>query len=210
MSPSLVQVITGLFEFRNGNTFGGTAFLSYGLYWISFASQQILFFGTTAATKGTTASATFESDQRIQSGFLSLGWTLYTFLLWSLTLRSNLATSLLFFLLGVGFLLQTISDLAEGLGEGGLSRVRQVGGPVIVITGLVAWYCAIAQLSRKGGRKDSKKHGNSGSMDIEADARREEDAEEREETAGDTQRWKGTEQEDLERDEVNSFFELPL
>ena len=31
----IAQVIAGILEFRNGNTFGLTAFTSYGLFWIS-------------------------------------------------------------------------------------------------------------------------------------------------------------------------------
>jgi succinate-acetate transporter protein len=29
----LAQIIAGIFEFRNGNTFAGTAFSAYGTFW---------------------------------------------------------------------------------------------------------------------------------------------------------------------------------
>src|SRR5881227_2411069 len=32
----LTQLIAGIWEFRNNNTFGATAFCSYGAFWISF------------------------------------------------------------------------------------------------------------------------------------------------------------------------------
>src|SRR5271157_6056573 len=38
----LAQIIAGAMEFRKGNTFGMTAFLSYGLFWESFAFLLML------------------------------------------------------------------------------------------------------------------------------------------------------------------------
>ena len=32
----LAQVLAGMWEFRTGNTFGATAFTSYGAFWLSF------------------------------------------------------------------------------------------------------------------------------------------------------------------------------
>src|SRR5207253_10827570 len=31
------QILAGMWEFRTGNTFGATAFTSYGAFWLSFA-----------------------------------------------------------------------------------------------------------------------------------------------------------------------------
>ena len=36
MVPAIAQFAAGLWEFRTGNTFGATAFCSYGAFWISF------------------------------------------------------------------------------------------------------------------------------------------------------------------------------
>jgi len=38
----LAQVIAGIIEFRRNNLFGGTAFTSYGLFWIGFALLNTL------------------------------------------------------------------------------------------------------------------------------------------------------------------------
>ncbi|KAG0051058.1 hypothetical protein BGZ83_004136 [Gryganskiella cystojenkinii] len=202
------QVISGFLEFKNGNTFGGTAFLSYGIYWTSYALHLIPFFNP---SPGSTPTAESANDLRIETGLLSLVWTLYSFLLWSVTLRSNLASSLLFFFLGFGFLLSTIANLATGLSEDGMDRVTQAGGVVSIMTGLVSWYCAMAQLSRKtGGQCKGKEvgaHGNTSNMDIEADARWEE---EQAEFEAEERRWERMWQEKREQEEVNSFYELPL
>ena len=38
----LAQIIAGILEFKKGNTFGVTAFTSYGLFWLSFVFLLIL------------------------------------------------------------------------------------------------------------------------------------------------------------------------
>ncbi|RLI35921.1 hypothetical protein DRO55_04580, partial [Candidatus Bathyarchaeota archaeon] len=38
----LAQVVAGLLEARQGNTFGATAFTSYGLFWFSFVAVNFL------------------------------------------------------------------------------------------------------------------------------------------------------------------------
>ena len=38
----LAQIIAGIFEMRKGNTFGYTAFLSYGCFWMYYSIMVIL------------------------------------------------------------------------------------------------------------------------------------------------------------------------
>ncbi|MDA4120275.1 MAG: acetate uptake transporter, partial [Thaumarchaeota archaeon] len=38
----LAQLIAGFLEFRTGNTFGMTAFASYGAFWIALASMVLM------------------------------------------------------------------------------------------------------------------------------------------------------------------------
>jgi len=158
-----------LLEYRNGNTFGGTTFCSYGkatissrvhpfanttskalirllsfhpsftgLYWISYATLLIPSFGVAAAY------ADFPEDYMTAVGTYLLGWTIFTFLMWTLTWKSNLASSLLFFCLGMTYLFSTISSLAH-LAPGNI--VGRIGGGMGLITSSIAWYCAMADLS---------------------------------------------------------------
>ncbi|CAO3571129.1 unnamed protein product [Mortierella alpina] len=140
------QLLAGIMEFINGNSFGGTVFVSYGLYWTSYATLLLPSFGI---TPGTAVSA-FTPDFMIQFGFMSLGWSVFTFLLWTLTWRSNLATSVLFFLLAVTFLLESVANLAL-MGPG--NAVQKAAGGVGVANGILAWYCAMALLSGKRGEQ---------------------------------------------------------
>jgi succinate-acetate transporter protein len=36
MYGGIAQILAGMWEFRSGNTFGATAFTSYGAFWLSF------------------------------------------------------------------------------------------------------------------------------------------------------------------------------
>ncbi|KAG0002033.1 hypothetical protein BGZ79_003700 [Entomortierella chlamydospora] len=134
----LGQIIAGLLEYRNGSTFGGTTFCSYGIYWISYATLLIPSFGVTAAY------ADYPDDYTTTVGIYSLAWTIFTFLMWTLTWRSNLASSLVFFCLGMTYLLGTVSTLAH-LEPGNI--VQRASGGIGIITSCIAWYCAMADLS---------------------------------------------------------------
>ena len=47
----LAQVLAGMWEFRNGNTFGATAFTSYGAFWLSFWAFDQFFAGKVPAAQ---------------------------------------------------------------------------------------------------------------------------------------------------------------
>ncbi|HYX86062.1 MAG TPA: acetate uptake transporter [Gaiellales bacterium] len=125
----IAQLLAGMWEFRNRNVFGATAFSTYGGFWLSLGSFVIL---ATLTKLGTGLNV----DR-------SLGWFLIAFaifnsymLLWSA--RVNKAVFLVFLtleatevLLFWGFL-GTSSDLIKA------------GGYMGVITALVAWYASAA------------------------------------------------------------------
>src|SRR5690348_4740211 len=46
----IAQLLAGMWEFRTGNTFGATAFTSYGAFWLSFAAILIPGFGVVLDT----------------------------------------------------------------------------------------------------------------------------------------------------------------
>src|SRR5207245_3712772 len=91
----LVQLIAGVQEFRAGNTFGATAFCSYGGFWMALGFALLPGSGIVAAYK---ASA----DLHAALGYFLLGWTIFTGLMFFGTLRSNMALILVF-----GFLFLT-------------------------------------------------------------------------------------------------------
>lgn len=118
----LAQLLAGMWEFRTGNTFGATAFTSYGAFWLAVA-----------------ASLQFKLIPSEQAfGVFLLGWTIFTGLMFLCTLRVNMALIVLFGLLFVTFLLLTLG--AFGMGT------TPLGGWFGIATALVAWYTALAGL----------------------------------------------------------------
>ncbi len=77
----IAQILAGMWEFRNNrNTFGATAFTSYGAFWLT------LYWLETSSAKLLTGAP---SDQRVAIGAYLLGWTIFTFYMWIATFRLN-------------------------------------------------------------------------------------------------------------------------
>lgn len=91
------QIIAGVLEFKNGNTFGGTAFTAYGFFWWSLILIWISPFQSILASDA------------LSMGFYLLLWGIFTLFMFIGTLKHNRATqvvfgslTLLFFLLALG------------------------------------------------------------------------------------------------------------
>ena len=125
----LAQLLAGMWEFRTGNTFGATAFTSYGAFWLSFA--VIFIPGTGILDALVKANAVHPAV-----GLYLLGWTIFTGLMFLGTLRINMALIVLFALLFVTFLLLTLGEFGAGTGP--------LGGYLGILTALAAWYTALA------------------------------------------------------------------
>src|SRR2546421_1995518 len=125
----LAQLCAGMWEFRRNNTFGATAFTSYGAFWLSYAA--ILLPGT-----GVLAAITPVIHQAL--GVYLLGWTIFTGLMFLGTFRLNLALMAVLGLLFLTFLLLTIGELGPS------TSAHQIGGYLGVLTALAAWYTALA------------------------------------------------------------------
>ncbi|KAI8619231.1 GPR1/FUN34/yaaH family-domain-containing protein [Chytriomyces sp. MP71] len=127
------QMIAGVQEFVVGNTFGSTAFTSYGAFWMSYGYILVPNSGILAAYKNS-------SELENALGFYLLGWTLFTSIMFFATLKANAMMMALFGFLDVTFLLLTIGKFTAS------TTVNHVGGVFGVITALIAWYVAAAQL----------------------------------------------------------------
>ncbi len=123
----LVQLLAGIQEFRTGNTFGATAFCSYGGFWLSIG---VLFTPS--------FNATTSPDFRIALAWYLLGWTIFTGWMFLGTLRANLALMSVFLLLFVTYLLLALAQFLN------ISILTTIGGWVGVATAAAAWYTAFA------------------------------------------------------------------
>jgi uncharacterized protein len=117
----MAQMIAGFQEFKCGNNFGYSAFVSYGAFWIALSVILLLnHFGIYKAS-GT------------DLGWFLVVWTLYTAILWVAAMRIHGAMASTFTLLLIGFILL---DLAH-FGYPGLTEVAAY---VLIACALNAWY----------------------------------------------------------------------
>ena len=127
----LAQIIAGILEYRKGNTFGVTAFTSYGLFWISLVALWII-----PSIIGNGAYTTL-SDASFLAWYFFM-WGLFTMLMFVGTLKKNLALSVVFFTLFILFYLLALRDW--GFISGGWIGVEGI------ICGFSAVYLAMAEV----------------------------------------------------------------
>jgi len=133
----LVQLLAGMWEFRNRNVFGATAFSTYGGFWLALGGFVVLL----SASKG------FAGLLKGTDVDNSLAWFLIAFaifntymLFWST--RVNTAVMSVFLTLEITEILLAIGffRIAHGMSPYWL----HVGGWAGIVTACVAWYASAA------------------------------------------------------------------
>jgi uncharacterized protein len=137
----LCQLLAGMWEFRNRNVFGATAFSTYGGFWIGVGLWLHFIAGPVAATAGVAVDR-------------DLGWILLAFAIFNTYMlicstQVNTAVFGVFLTLEITEILLFIGNLTVtkaalppfAVGDTGLI---QAGGYVGVLTALVAWYTSMA------------------------------------------------------------------
>jgi len=130
----LCQLLAGMWEYRRNNTFGATAFGTYGGFWIGLFLYILL-----ASGKSTNVSN-------------DLGWILLAFAIFNTYMlisaaRVNMAVFAVFLTLEITEILLFIGNFA------GNTTIVKIGGIVGVVTALVAWYTSFAGVKNSlGGR----------------------------------------------------------
>lgn len=126
-----------MWEFKTGNTFGATAFSSYGGFWLSFAMIYVPGADVVNSYKG-------DTDLLNKSvGYFLLGWTIFTGIMLIASHRSNVGLISLFFFLFITFILLTAGKLNHSI------TCNIAGGAFGIFTALIAWYNALAGLLTK-------------------------------------------------------------
>jgi hypothetical protein len=133
----IVQLLAGMWEFRNRNVFGATAFSTYGGFWLALGSVVVL----------ADVSKTFAASLAGPNLTDALAWFLVAFaifnsymLLWSM--RVSLAVFAVFLTLEATEIMLAIGFF--NLSHGGTSFLLHVGGWCGIVTAGVAWYTSAA------------------------------------------------------------------
>lgn len=116
------QVIAGIWEFANKNTFGATAFTSYGLFWM--AAWFLLTSGNAVTPGGV--------------GLFFLAWGIFTLYMTFASIKTNLVLILVFIALTITFFLLSIGEFS------GNATISHIGGYVGILTALFAFYGSFA------------------------------------------------------------------
>lgn len=130
-----VQLLAGMWEFRKANTFGATAFGSYGAFWLAFAAL-VQFVEPDLEASGVSAT---QVDTGV--GIFLVGWAIFTLYMLLASLRTNGALVGVFATLFLTFLLLAVGDLT------GASGLVVAGGVVGLLSALVAWYTSAAMVT---------------------------------------------------------------
>jgi succinate-acetate transporter protein len=119
-----------MWEFRTGNTFGATAFVSYGAFWLSFWAFAQFY-----------EKSVPKADAGHAVGLYLIAWGVFTAYMFVASLRTTAAISLVFLLLALTF-------FVLGIGNAGAhSGIVKAGGWIGLATALAAWYASFAEVT---------------------------------------------------------------
>ena len=121
------QIIAGILEFRNGNTYGGSAFMAYGFFWWSLI---LIWWNPTNLPEANPLSM----------GFYMLVWGLFTAFMFVGALKHNNTTKIVFGSLTLLFLMLSIAKFTD------VNGVLVAAGVIGIFCGLSAFYSAVAQI----------------------------------------------------------------
>jgi hypothetical protein len=132
----LIQILAGVMEFKKGNTFGTTAFTSYGAFWLSLVGILML-------PRMGLADASSES---FLGAYLGL-WGVFTLFMFFGTLKANRGIQVVFGSLTVLFALLAVGNIT------GNADVLRFAGFEGIFCGASAIYLAMAEvLNEQYGR----------------------------------------------------------
>ena len=125
----VAQVIAGIMEWKKNNTFGTTAFCSFGLFWLTLVA--LLVFPTMGWSKMPEPGA--------MVAYLTV-WGLFTFVMFFATLNFNRALQFVFLSLAILFWLLALGDAT------GMVGITRLAGWEGLICGASAIYTGLAQV----------------------------------------------------------------
>lgn len=125
----LAQIIAGILEFKNGNTFATVAFCSYGLFWMSLVALLVF------PSLGWTAPV----DSTSMGAYLFM-WGIFTTYMFVGTLKLKKGLQVVFSTLAILFFLLALGDFT------GIGIIKTIAGLEGIFCGASAIYVACAEV----------------------------------------------------------------
>ena len=128
------QLLAGMWEFRNRNVFGATAFASYGGFWIGLGLWALL---VAPHTTGLEASRDL--------GWIILAFAIFNTYMLIISTQVNVAVFLVFLTLELTEIFLFIGNFTQKAAPAASpDAIIKIGGIIGVVTALVAWYTSAA------------------------------------------------------------------
>jgi len=127
----LMQIIAGIFELRQGNTFSGTAFIAYGCFWWSLIFIWLNPF-----------EVMYDADE-ISMGFYLILWGVFTLFMFIGSLKHYKATQVVFLTLMILFFGLAAYDFLA------IELILTISGYVGLFCGASAIYNGMGQLLKE-------------------------------------------------------------
>jgi len=131
------QLLAGMWEFRNKNVFGATAFSTYGGFWI----------GLFLWARFVAPSASSASAANHDVAWILLAFAIFNTYMLVLSTQLNVAVFTVFLTLELTEIILFIGNFE------GNSNIVQVGGYIGIVTALAAWYTSFAGVAGGIGGK---------------------------------------------------------
>jgi len=135
----IAQIIAGMMEFRKGNTFGTTAFTSYGLFWLSLVALI-----TISSSQFPLGNPELAPNSTAWAAYLFL-WGLFTLIMFFGTLKTNRVLQTVFLSLAILFFLLALARFIPAL----LPYAAIVG----IFCGFSAFYLSLAEVLNEGHKR---------------------------------------------------------
>jgi len=123
------QIIAGIMEWKKNNTFGTTAFISFGFFWLTLVGLLVMPRIGWGDAAGTTAMAAYLTT-----------WGVFTLVMFLATLKLNRGLQFIFGSLTILFFLLAIGDAT------GNTMITRIAGFEGIIVGISAIYTGLAQV----------------------------------------------------------------
>ncbi len=130
------QIIAGVMEWKKNNTFGATAFVSYGSFWLTLVALLVL----PAMGLGTAP------EESAMVAYLSM-WGLFTAVMFFASLRINRALQVIFATLTILYALLAAGDAT------GSTLIKHIAGYEGLVCGLSAVYTGLAMVLNETYRR---------------------------------------------------------
>jgi succinate-acetate transporter protein len=135
----LAQLLAGMWEFKRGNTFGATAFSSFGAFWLTY--WWIV-----------THLSASSGDIHQALGLFDIGWALFTAYMTVAALRTSAAVLAVFAFLTLTFLFLGLGAFQNGTPAP--DTLTKVGGWLGIVTAALAFYASAATVINSTHKRD--------------------------------------------------------